>query len=121
MIDLDACRQVVIDQQDIDTMSIGIEPSELLRDLLGGYLDIALVRGRSAMALYDPVAAAALLCPDRFSMVTADLEVELLDADTRGRTVVTSCPGGQGNVEIVECLDVPAIRNLLFSTLESRA
>jgi inosine-uridine nucleoside N-ribohydrolase len=35
----------------------------LLADLLGGYLDIALSRGRERMAIYDPIAALAVVQP----------------------------------------------------------
>ena len=57
MVDLDACRKVEIVEADVQALA----SAPLLRDLLGGYLDIALSRGRPAMALYDPVAAAALI------------------------------------------------------------
>jgi len=82
MVDLDICRRVQITETDVAAVT-----HPLLRDLLGGYLDIALNRGRASMALYDPVAAAALLRPDLFCAAPVALTVELTGQHTRGRTI----------------------------------
>ena len=66
MIDLEACRRVHLTEADLAGVS-----DPLMADLLGGYLDIGLTRGRDHMAIYDPVAAAAACATDLFSFRTA--------------------------------------------------
>ncbi len=119
MIDLDACRRVQIDETDVAAVRQGGHPrASLLADLLGGYLDIALERGRPSMALYDPVAAAAVLRPDLFAFRGVRLDMELAGRQTRGRTVVeTRVAGGEANAEIVADLDVAAVRALCLGAL----
>ncbi len=55
VIDLEICRKVTFGQNEMPDLA---QPSA---DLLGGYLDIALTRGRTAMAIYDPLAALAIV------------------------------------------------------------
>ncbi|MCB9943918.1 MAG: nucleoside hydrolase [Geminicoccaceae bacterium] len=114
MIDLDACRQVEITEDDV--RSLAAPP--LIRDLLGGYLDIALTRGRTGMALYDPVAAAALACPELFTFAAARIDVELAGRHTRGRTVVDQRDPVAANARIVDSLDAATVKSLCLSALE---
>lgn len=111
MVDLDACRRVQVTEADVAALGPG-----LLADLLGGYLDIALARGRASMALYDPVAAAVLLRPDLCTLVPARIDMELAGRHTRGRTVVDlrAAP----NAAIVAGLDAEAVRRLCLDTLK---
>ena len=122
MIDLDACRRVQIDEADVTALRAAPGPNAaLLADLLGGYLDIALERGRQTMALYDPVAAAALLRPDLFRFRSVRLEAELSGLHTRGRTVVETRHPDTHNAEIAEDLDAPAVKALCLAALAEAA
>jgi purine nucleosidase len=113
MVDLDACRRVEITEADVTPIK-----HPLLKDLLGGYLDIALTRGRPAMALYDPVAAALVVQPDLFTLASAQIEVELFGQHTRGRTVVDLRDPGKANGWIVSDLHSAAVKTLCLSALE---
>ena len=117
MIDLDACRRVQIEEADVSALREAGE--DLLADLLGGYLDIALERGRPSMALYDPVAAAAALRPDLFAFRSVRLEAELTGLHTRGRTVVEARHPETHNAEIAQDLDAPAVKRLCLDALRS--
>jgi len=112
MVDLDICRQVQITEGDVRAIA-----HPLLRDLLGGYLDIALNRGRASMALYDPVAAAALLRPDLFVARAARVEVELTGQHTRGRTVVDLRHPPNDHVQVLTGCDSAVVRGLCLGGL----
>ena len=124
MIDLDACRQVKISETALAALDVrGSSESDryagLLADLLGGYLDVALARGRSTMSLYDPVAAAALVRPDLFEFGPARVDVDLCGAETRGRTIVETESAGSANAEIVRSLDAEAVKRLCLAGLDA--
>jgi len=112
MVDLDACRRVEITEPDVQSLT-----DPLLKDLLGGYLDIALTRGRPTMALYDPVAAAALVKPALFDFAPAQITVELAGQHTRGRTIVDQRAPQAANAMIVQNLDAAAVKTLCLSAL----
>jgi purine nucleosidase len=103
---------VQIAPADVDALDPG-----LIADLLGGYLDIAMERGRPSMALYDPVAAAAYLRPDLFRFRKVRLEAELGGLHARGRTVVETRHPETHNAEIAESLDAGAVKRLCLSAL----
>ncbi|MDV7143468.1 nucleoside hydrolase [Tropicimonas sp. TH_r6] len=117
MVDLDACRRVEITEADV----AGADTTPLLRDLLGGYLDIALSRGRPAMALYDPVAAALLVAPHLFETAPAQITTELAGTHSRGRTIVDQRRPDRANAQIVADLQSGPVRDLCLSALEPRA
>ena len=122
MIDLDACRRVQIAEEDVTALRAAPGPNAaLLADLLGGYLDIALERGRPTMALYDPVAAAALVRPDLFRFRSVRLDAELTGQHTRGRTVVETRNPETHNAEIAEDLDAAAVKALCLDALAEAA
>jgi len=114
MVDLDACRQVQITEANV----ANLRSSRLLKDLMGGYLDIALSRGRNSMALYDPVAAAAFLRPDLFEFAPARVEVELCGQHTRGRTIVDPRDQNPANATIVRSVNATSVLNLCLDALE---
>jgi len=116
IVDLDACRRVEIVEDDIQTLNA----PALLKDLLGGYLDIALARGRLAMALYDPVAAAAFVRPSLFEFGPAHIAVELAGQHTRGRTIVDQRDQARANAMIVQNLNAPEVKALCLSALEQK-
>lgn len=117
ILDLDACRRVLIDEADVTALAaVEGRNSVAMAQLLGGYLDIALTRGRPAMALYDPVAAAALIAPELFTFTPARIQVECSGALTRGRTV-TDFTSSRPNGWVATELDAPAIRERCLSAL----
>jgi inosine-uridine nucleoside N-ribohydrolase len=121
MIDLDVCRQVLVGPEDVERLPADSERAALLADLLGGYVDIALSRGRPAMALYDPVAAAAVVDEASIAFAPALIEVELSGRLTRGRTVVDQRAGVTPNAEIGLSADADRIRRLAFDALAGAA
>ncbi len=70
VVDLELCRQVTFGPADAPVLEDG-----LLADLLGGYLDIALSRGRERMAIYDPIAALAVVQPSLIKFERVNLSV----------------------------------------------
>lgn len=81
VVDLQACRQVTFSQDDIPK---NMPP--LWADLLGGYLDIAISRGRDRMAIYDPLAALALSCPEKMYFIPVEVTIDLSATDTYAKT-----------------------------------
>ncbi len=89
MVGLDACRQVRVHAQDaLALRSRGTDKAEVLADLLLGYVRIASPDGSLPMSLYDPTAAAALVCPEGMAWRDAHLVAECDGHHTRGMTVV---------------------------------
>lgn len=82
IVDLTFCRKVTFGPNDLP------DADPLTSDLLGGYLDIALERGRPAMAIYDPVAAVAMARPDSIAFDTCTVTVETDVGETYGATRV---------------------------------
>ena len=92
IVDLTFCRSVTFGAHDLpDT-----DPVTL--DLLGGYLDIALERGRAGMAIYDPLAALALAGPSRIAFQACMVEVETGANDAYGATKIT--PAASSHIRI---------------------
>ena len=119
IIDLDACRRVTIAEDDVLRLKrVPGDRAALLADLLGGYLDIARAKGRSRMAIYDPVAAAALIQPDSFEFISASVEVQLHDTEMRGRTIANREIQAAPNTEIVQTVDAEGVRSLFRAAME---
>lgn len=81
IVDLEACRKATYGEQDI--------PKGLpvpLGDLMGGYLDIALRRGRDWMPIYDPLAALAFTHPSALTFEPHTLGVDVGTSETYGKT-----------------------------------
>ena len=120
VIDLAPCREVQIGEADVAAVREGTSPrAELLADLLGGYLDIGLSRGRAGMALYDPVAAAALIAPDLFDFEETQLRVVLEQGAARGRTAMGPDAPEGSRVRRVRAVDAEGVRRLLAQALEA--
>ena len=89
MVGLDACRQVRAYAQDAQNLrGEGTGKAEVLADLFLGYVRIASPDGALPMALYDPTAAAALVCPEGMAWREAHVVAECEGRHTRGMTVV---------------------------------
>ncbi|WP_424966307.1 nucleoside hydrolase [Dinoroseobacter sp. S375] len=105
VVDLTQCRQHCFGPEDVP------DTDPLSRDLLLGYLDIALERGRKAMAIYDPIAAAALIWPERFRFAPRAMNVSLCSDESYGETSFAETPmsrtrlvsGGHGPL-VRDCL-----------------
>jgi purine nucleosidase len=88
MVGLDACRQVRVHASDAQNLrQAGSEHAEILADLLLGYVHIASLDGSLPMSLYDPSAAAALVCPEGMAWREAHVVMECEGRHTRGMTV----------------------------------
>lgn len=88
VVDLTLCRKVTFGPTDVPSMD------PLLADLIGGYLDIGLNRGRPGMAIYDPVAALAAIRPGLFHFEKRDMDVSVVQDDSYGATRFTRASGG---------------------------
>ncbi|MFK7854862.1 MAG: nucleoside hydrolase [Granulosicoccus sp.] len=84
IVDLQICRKVVFGEHDMPT-----QLTPLLSDLLGGYLDIALQRNRTAMAIYDPLAALALIDAQSIRFEPYGISVNTSEKDKHGMTEFT--------------------------------
>jgi inosine-uridine nucleoside N-ribohydrolase len=94
IVDLTFCRTVTFGPDDLP------DTDPLTLDLLGGYLDIALERGRSDMAIYDPLAALALCAPDRIMFQPCSVLVETGENDAYGATTMTTDATAQTRVSV---------------------
>lgn len=121
MVDLDVCRQVTVAPSDLEVLKSGTEKADLLHDLFAGYIDIGISRGRMAMALYDPVAAAAVVSDSAVIFEPVRIDVELSGHHTRGRTVVNSRPGATPNASIGTKADADLIRAMALNALKRAA
>ncbi len=118
MIDLEACRQVQLLPEDLRPLSrIRTARGRLLHDLMAGYLDIGLSRGRASMALYDPVAAAALVLPECFDGQEVRIELCCDDDEREGQTVISKTPSLASPHEIVKVKDPDTLKARLMDAL----
>ena len=120
MVGLDACRQVQVSAADCQHLrQVGTEKAHLLADLLLGYVQIAAASGKQTMALYDPSAAAALLCPASVAMQPVHIAMELVGTHTRGMTVVERrVPRRATANAMVACaVDAQAVRTTVLNAL----
>ena len=84
VVDLEICRKVTFGPGDLPRC----EP--LTADLLGGYLDIGLSRGRPGMAIYDPLAALAVADPGALTFAPHHMTVSTTPDDSYGATGFTA-------------------------------
>ncbi len=123
MVDLDLCRKVLASPADVvPVRAAGGRNATLIADLLAGFIDIAIQRGRPAMSLYDAVAAVAFIRDDLVTWRRARLDIELSGTHTRGRTVVEIRDGrAPFNADYAVDIDVDAARKLILDILKSEA
>ncbi|OCX59993.1 hypothetical protein BFP70_18010 [Thioclava sp. SK-1] len=88
IVDLSFCRQVRFGPADMPICD------PLTADLLGGYLDIGLSRGRDGMAIYDPLAALAITAPQLMRFERYRMKVSLRVDDSYGATTFLADPAG---------------------------
>lgn len=124
MVDLDLCRKVTAAPADaVPIRMAGGRNAALIADMLEGFIDIAIRRGRDAMALYDPCAAVALVVQDCVGWKKARIDVELHGALTRGRTVVEarSAHAQSFNAHVAETVDAVRAKTIILDALHLEA
>ncbi|MEX0287014.1 MAG: nucleoside hydrolase [Paracoccaceae bacterium] len=100
IVDLTFCRAVTFGPGDMP------RSDPLTSDLLGGYLDIGLERGRSGMAIYDPLAALAVAQPDAIRFEPYSLSVDTSDTDTYGATTMAADRGSHIRIAVAGANDL---------------
>lgn len=109
VVDLMFCRTITFGADHL------IDGDALTSDLLGGYLDIALNRGRSHMAIYDPVAALVACQPEAFAFERCDMSVSTTADETYGKTTFKQNETGSTRRVVGTTLDaVKACLDSLF-------
>jgi purine nucleosidase len=124
MIDLEVCRKVTLGLGEVARLrAVGGPRSEILGDLLEGYVRIASPDGSVPMALYDPVAAAAVVDPGSVGFAPARLAVECIGRHTRGMTVVEWRVPRRAtpNAQVSRSADADRIRTMLLAALTAAA
>ena len=118
VVDLELCRQVQFGQLPpaLSNLEGASETQQVLADLLGGYLDIALHRGRTGMNIYDPLAA--LVCAETTPVEfrTVHMRVETVDTEKAGRTEFTEQPDSP--VQLASTIDPDRSRSLCLDALD---
>ncbi|MGF0539464.1 nucleoside hydrolase [Agrobacterium sp. ES01] len=119
MVDLDFCRRVLAGPSEVlPIRDAGGTNAGLIADMLAGFIAIATSRGRSAMALYDPAAAAAFVRQDLVTFQSARIDMECAGGLTRGRTVVeTRQTHGTFNAEFAADCEAVGVKNVVMDAL----
>jgi len=94
VIDLMLCRQVLFGPDDLP------QCDGLTSNLLGGYLDIGLSRGRVAMAIYDPVAALSACHPETFQFQRCSMTVSVHSDASYGKTSFAETRSGSTRIAV---------------------
>lgn len=124
VVDLDLCRKVTASLADVTPIrEAGGKNAGLLADMLEGFINIAVSRGRDAMALYDPCAAVAVIGPESLTWNEARIDIELHGGLTRGRTVVEARPAHaeRFNAHYAENVDAESARRIILGALLEEA
>ena len=118
MVDLEVCRQVQLFPDDLAPLK-GCHSNQgrVLHDLLGGYLDIGLSRGRDSMSLYDPVAAAVVLAPEDFNLQATCIQVDTDDAEREGQTRLQNPTAHSYPHEIVTLRNPAGVKTRIMDAL----
>ncbi|PRX10640.1 UNVERIFIED_ORG: inosine-uridine nucleoside N-ribohydrolase [Martelella mediterranea] len=123
MADLDFCRKITINMDDVAALrgKTG-RNAALLADLTEGFVDIARKRGRTEMAFFDPAAAVAFCHPEWVTRQEVHLAFETAGQLTRGRSVVeTRAHKAEFNAAILTDVDVKAAHDAILSALLAEA
>ncbi|MDS7595302.1 nucleoside hydrolase [Agrobacterium tumefaciens] len=123
MVDLDTCRKVLTSPAEVlPIRNAGGKNAALIADLLEGFINIAISRGRPAMSLYDPVAAVAFTS-GLIGWRHARIDVETAATLTRGRTVVETRTGKTEafNAHFAETVEADATKATILEALRREA
>lgn len=124
MVDLDLCRKVTATLSDVAPIrAAGGRNAGLISDMLEGFITIAIDRGRTEMALYDPCAAVAMVAADSIGWRWARIDVELHGGLTRGRTVVEmrAAHAQSFNAHFAETVDALSAKTIILDALRLEA
>ncbi|OSQ40015.1 nucleoside hydrolase [Thalassospira sp. MCCC 1A01428] len=122
MVDLDLCRQVIATPQDVVAIRKARgKNAPLLADLIQGYINIGLSRGRQGMAIFDPCAAIAVTNDDVITFAPARIDIDLNTGPSRGRTIVDPRPAAIKNAEYAVGVDAVTAREMIFAALQAEA
>lgn len=123
MADLDFCRRITIDMDDVAALRRQTGGNAtLLSDLTEGFVNIARKRGASKMAFFDPAAAIAFCYPDLVTLQPVHLAFETAGHLTRGRSVVETRPHKASfNASIIGDVDVVAAHDRIMAALIAEA
>jgi inosine-uridine nucleoside N-ribohydrolase len=122
MVELDLCRQVTVDPDDITPIrAAGGTNAALLADLTEGYVNIALSRGRPAMSIFDPLAAVAVIAPNVVRFANAAITVDTGHGDTRGRTRIDPDDQSSALTQYGAEVDINQARRLVLDALKAEA
>lgn len=122
MVGLDVCRTVTMNSNDIAGLRRASgKNAGLLADLLEGYIQIALTRGRDAMAVYDPTAAAAIADPSAVDFIPARVHVHPSGTEKRGMTEIDFASRSLSNMLLANHADNIRVRTLTLHGLQTEA
>ncbi|MBX2832938.1 MAG: nucleoside hydrolase [Rhodospirillales bacterium] len=122
MLELDLCRKVLATPDDVDAIrTAGGKHSALLADLTAGYINIGISRGRSAMAIFDPVAAITVIDRDVVQFSDAHLTIDTSQNVTRGQTHIDPSAIAKFNVQYGVNVDTERARSIIFDALKAEA
>lgn len=122
MVDLDLCRRVLATPDDVAPIrNAGGKNARLLADLTEGYINIALSRGRDAMAVFDPCAAVAVIDENAISFADAYIEIDTSQDPSRGQTIIDPRPTAIKNAQYAVSVNAERAHNLIFSALKAES
>lgn len=123
MVELDLCRTVLAMPDDIgDIRNAGGKNADLLADLTAGYINIGISRGRSGMAIFDPLAAVTLIDRDVVKFADAHILVDTSHGIARGQTRIDrTVPPAKFNAQFGVETDADRARTLIFDALKAEA
>jgi purine nucleosidase len=88
MFGLEVCRQIQADAGHVAALRQGLGArAQVFADHLDGYIELARRRGKPSAPMYDPTPVAWLAHPEWFTLLPAQVQVELQGQWTRGMTV----------------------------------
>ena len=122
MVELDLCRKVIATPDDVHAIRIaGGQNASLLADLTDGYINIGISRGRSGMAIFDPVAAITLLDPDVVQFANTHVAVDTSQGVARGQTHIDPTATAKFNAQYGVTVDADRARTMIFDALKAEA
>lgn len=122
MIGLDVCRTVTMVPEDCTRLRAASgKNADLLSDLLEGYIQIAISRGRDAMAVYDPTAAAVIADPNAVGFIPVHMRIHPTETEKRGMTEIDFSSQNNSNMMLAKHADNNRIRSLTLQALQAEA
>lgn len=118
MVDLDTCRQVTMAPPDLDALrDLDTDKALLLHDLLGGFINIGIAKGRPSQPMFDPVAAASIIDQAAVAFKPVDIRIDVSGGPERGRTIITPPRENADGLQISTVTDTNLIRRMALDTM----